>query len=260
MCPSYYFAFALRVVPVPTTAKLCTHPGDPSGKHVRKQQSTLRRRSAACPLVEDETVVVSKTIAEGHIFMIQGKGFGVLRPNTVMMGFPSPDKLASMSDGAKEDYVRTWKAAAAANKTLLLCKGTRDFPDSSQRIEGNVDVWWVFDILPARGMLLIIPYLLMQHKGQYVLGNLGSEPRTVRGGRAACCGCLRALTLGHTWQVWKNCSLRLFVVTGYGENVAQLQTTLEDMLAAAGLTASVHVIQMDAKDAPRYTFAGSRAL
>ena len=56
------------------------------------------------------------------------------------------------------------QAAAAADKTLLLCKGTVDFPDSTQRINGTVDVWWVFDILPARGMLLIIPYLLMQHK------------------------------------------------------------------------------------------------
>jgi len=166
-------------------------------------------------------VIVSNTIAEGHVFMIQGKGFGVLRPNTVMMGFPSPEKLAAMSDAAKQDYVRTWKAAATANKTLMLCKGTRDFPDSSQRIQGNVDVWWVFDILPARGMLLIIPYLLMQHK------------------------------------VWKDCLLRLFVVTGYGENVQQLQRTLEDMLMAAGLQASVHVIQMDAKDAPRYTFANA---
>jgi len=101
----------------------------------------------------------------------------------------------------------------------MLCKGSRDFPDNSERLSGYLDVWWVFDILPARGMLLIIPYLLQQSK------------------------------------VWRGTTLRLFVVTGYGEDVSVLTKTLQDMLAAAGLVATVHVIQMDAKDAPRYTFA-----
>jgi len=164
-------------------------------------------------------VVVSNTIAEGHVFLIQGKGFGVLRPNTVMMGFPIPEKLASMSQTSKDDLVRTWKAAQIGEKTLMLCKGSRDFPDNSERLSGYLDVWWVFDILPARGMLLIIPYLLQQSK------------------------------------VWRGTTLRLFVVTGYGEDVSVLTKTLQDMLAAAGLVATVHVIQMDAKDAPRYTFA-----
>jgi potassium/chloride transporter 4/5/6 len=164
-------------------------------------------------------VIVSNTIAEGHVFLIQGKGFGVLRPNTVMMGFPSPEKLASMSQTSKDDLVRTWKAAQVGEKTLMLCKGSRDFPNNSERLSGYLDVWWVFDILPARGMLLIIPYLLQQSK------------------------------------VWRGTTLRLFVVTGYGEDVPVLTKTLQDMLAAAGLAATVHVIQMDAKDAPRYTHA-----
>ena len=34
-------------------------------------------------------VVVAPSIGEGQRYMVQGKGFGVLRPNTVMMGFPS---------------------------------------------------------------------------------------------------------------------------------------------------------------------------
>ena len=80
-----------------------------------------------------------------------------------------------------------------------------------------VDVWWVFDILPARGLLILIPYLLQQSK------------------------------------VWKGTRMRLFVVTDYEEKHTEPQVTLEARLKAAGIKALVYVLQMDAKDAPRYT-------
>ena len=62
---------------------------------------------------------MASSIAEGQRFLIQGKGFGVLRPNTVMMGFPSD--LDSMSDHAKKDYISIWKDVAVSGKTLMVC-------------------------------------------------------------------------------------------------------------------------------------------
>jgi len=53
--------------------------------------------------------------------------------------------------------------------------------------------------------------------------------------------------------VWKGTKLRLFVVTGHDEVPTELQNTLEAMLKAAGIVAAVHLLQMDARDAPRYT-------
>mmetsp|Transcript_19745 Transcript_19745/g.27363 ORF Transcript_19745/g.27363 Transcript_19745/m.27363 type:complete len:964 (+) Transcript_19745:202-3093(+) len=164
-------------------------------------------------------VIVAPTIYEGQRFLIQGKGFGVLRPNTVMMGFPSD--LDNMSEKAKKNYVNIVKDSATAGKTLIVCKGTVDFPDGKEVIvSGTVDVWWVFDLLPARGLLLLLPYLLQQHRA------------------------------------WRHTKTRLFVVTGYDEPMEQLQSILEDMLTASGLQASVHILQMDASDAPRYTSVG----
>lgn len=217
----------------------------------------------------------------------------MLRPNTVMMGFPSD--YTSMSADSKGDYVAVMRDAAVAGKTLLVCKGSESFPDNTQRMTGFIDIWcvlsqprrarkrcvqgtsrgselpfnsgeelgdcwlprgwdtglvvhlmppavatqlnarthsthsthalirrgvsdrWVFDILPARGLLLLIPYLLRHSK------------------------------------VWAQTQMRLFVVTGYEEDTNDLTTTLSSMMKAAGMKASVHVVQMDAQDAPRYT-------
>jgi len=104
-----------------------------------------------------------------------------------------------------------------AGKTLMICKGQDSFPTNSERMTGFIDVWWVFDILPARGLLLLIPYLLRYSK------------------------------------VWKDTQMRLFVVTGYEEDTNDLTTTLTSMMKAAGMKAQVHVVQMQAEDAPRYT-------
>jgi hypothetical protein len=51
--------------------------------------------------------------------------------------------------------------------------------------------------------------------------------------------------------------MRLFVVTGFEEDINDLKATLTGMMKAAGMKAQVHVVQMQAEDAPRYTHLGT---
>jgi hypothetical protein len=69
-----------------------------------------------------------------------------------------------MSDESKTAYCAVMRDASVAGKTLMICKGQDSFPTNSERMTGFIDVWWVFDILPARGLLLLIPYLLRYSK------------------------------------------------------------------------------------------------
>jgi potassium/chloride transporter 4/5/6 len=69
-----------------------------------------------------------------------------------------------MSDESKRAYCAVMRDAEVAGKTLVICKGQDSFPTNTERMTGFIDVWWVFDILPARGLLLLIPYLLRHSK------------------------------------------------------------------------------------------------
>jgi hypothetical protein len=31
-------------------------------------------------------------------------------------------------------------------------------------MKGHIDVWWIFDLFPSNGLMLLLPYLLQQHK------------------------------------------------------------------------------------------------
>ena len=77
-----------------------------------------------------------------------------------------------------------------SGKTLVACKGAVAFPDDSQQMEGHIDVWWVFDLFPAKGLLLLIPFLLQQS------------------------------------ATWSKTKLRLFAVATPDTNIEELQTLL----------------------------------
>lgn len=67
----------------------------------------------------------------------------------------------------------TIEVIQASNKALLVVKESDHFPDNSTKMRGTIDVWW---IVHDGGLLLLLPYLLRQHKA------------------------------------WKNCKLRVFAV------------------------------------------------
>ncbi len=54
------------------------------------------------------------------------------------------------------------RETTAASKALLVPKNVSAFPSSGERFtEGHIDVWW---IVHDGGMLMLLPFLLRQHK------------------------------------------------------------------------------------------------
>ena len=86
-------------------------------------------------------VIPARSRYEGYKILVTGKGLGSLRPNTVMLGWPSnirgfnntgePD----MCDQDEKDFCSLLKYVALAKKTLLICKGSADFPSSGPAFE-----------------------------------------------------------------------------------------------------------------------------
>ena len=67
----------------------------------------------------------------------------------------------------------TVKNVGAGQMALLVLKGAREFPASTDKLKGTIDIWW---IVHDGGLLMLLPFLLKQHK------------------------------------TWKNCKLRIFTV------------------------------------------------
>lgn len=56
----------------------------------------------------------------------------------------------------------TVRETTAAQQALLVAKNIDLFPTNQERFtEGNIDVWW---IVHDGGMLMLLPFLLRQHK------------------------------------------------------------------------------------------------
>lgn len=67
-----------------------------------------------------------------------------------------------------------WGVARRMELSFLICKGIMNFPDSDDRLTGNIDIWWVVD----DGRLLLLIAHLLRHSA-----------------------------------VWKECTTRLFVLS-----------------------------------------------
>lgn len=84
------------------------------------------------------------------------------------------------------------------------------------RLGGNIDVWW---IVHDGGLLMLIPFLLRQHK------------------------------------TWKNCSLRIFTVAQMSDNSIQMKQDLKQWIYALRIEArSVEVIELNDNDISEYTY------
>lgn len=65
----------------------------------------------------------------------------------------------SKAPTASPDTVRD---TTAAQQALLVAKNVDLFPQNQERLgEGNIDVWWV---VHDGGLLMLLPFLLRQHK------------------------------------------------------------------------------------------------
>lgn len=100
------------------------------------------------------------------------------------------------------------RETTAAQQALLVAKNIDSFPGNQERLkEGTVDVWW---IVHDGGLLMLLPFLLKQHK---VAVNPSSS--------SSCC-CLVELQLG-------------FIGAGGDQPGIQLESVLKVLVLSAGV-------------------------
>ncbi len=80
-------------------------------------------------------VVVAPHLSDGVDALVQSHGLGALRPNTVLMGWPSDPKRA-------ESFVAMLRSIAGLKRSVIVVRFVPE-PDDPWRIPpGTVDVWW----------------------------------------------------------------------------------------------------------------------
>lgn len=158
--------------------------------------------------------LVSRNLADGVSSVIQTIGLGGMKPNTVILGWPYGWKN-NEEERSWSVFLQAVRTAAACRMALLVPKGINFFPDSIQKIYGNIDIWW---IVHDGGLLMLLPFLLKQHR------------------------------------TWKNCKLRIFTVAQIEDNSIQMKKDLKTFLYHLRIEAEVEVVEMMNSDISAYTY------
>lgn len=159
--------------------------------------------------------IVAQKPREGISHMIQSSGLGGMRPNTVVMGWPHAWRQ-SEDPQAWKTFINTVRVTTAAHLALLVPKNISLFPSNTEPCtEGYIDVWW---IVHDGGMLMLLPFLLRQHK------------------------------------VWRKCSMRIFTVAQMEDNSIQMKKDLLTFTYQLRIDAEVEVVEMHDSDISAYTY------
>ncbi|XP_054566860.1 solute carrier family 12 member 4 isoform X2 [Eptesicus fuscus] len=160
-------------------------------------------------------VVVANKVREGLAHLIQSCGLGGMRHNSVVLGWPYGWRQ-SEDPRAWKTFIDTVRCTTAAHLALLVPKNIAFYPSNHERyLEGHIDVWW---IVHDGGMLMLLPFLLRQHK------------------------------------VWRKCRMRIFTVAQMDDNSIQMKKDLAVFLYHLRLEAEVEVVEMHNSDISAYTY------
>ncbi|XP_029464439.1 solute carrier family 12 member 4 isoform X2 [Rhinatrema bivittatum] len=160
-------------------------------------------------------VTVAHKIREGISHLIQSCGLGGMKHNTVVLGWPYGWRQ-SEDPRAWKTFIETVRCTTAAHLALMVPKNVSFYPSNHERYnEGNIDVWW---IVHDGGMLMLLPFLLKQHK------------------------------------VWKKCKMRIFTVAQMDDNSIQMKKDLGTFLYHLRIEADVEVVEMHNSDISAYTY------
>nr|XP_019935516.1 PREDICTED: solute carrier family 12 member 4 [Paralichthys olivaceus] len=160
-------------------------------------------------------VVVASKVREGIVHLIQSCGLGGMMHNTVVMGWPYGWRQ-SEDPRAWKTFINTVRCTTAAHLALMVPKNVSFYPSNHERFtEGSIDVWW---IVHDGGMLMLLPFLLKQHK------------------------------------VWRKCMMRIFTVAQMDDNSIQMKKDLATFLYQLRIEAEVEVVEMHDSDISAYTY------
>ncbi|XP_030635305.1 solute carrier family 12 member 6 [Chanos chanos] len=191
------------------------------GNFLQSYGESLAAEQTLKHLMEKERVkgfchcIVAQKPREGISHMIQSSGLGSMCPNTVVMGWPHAWRQSEDPQSWKT-FIHTVRVTTAAHKALLVPKNISLFPSNSEPCtEGYIDVWW---IVHDGGMLMLLPFLLRQHK------------------------------------VWRKCGMRIFTVAQMEDNSIQMKKDLATFLYHLRIEADVEVVEMHDSDISAYTY------
>lgn len=131
-------------------------------------------------------VTVSSNLRDATSHLLQASGLGGLKHNAVLVSWPRNWKQGDehqtwrnfvggcLSKTVKDVqlppsfkstlslHAELVRETTAAHLALLVPKNISAFPSNGERFtEGHIDVWW---IVHDGGMLMLLPFLLRQHK------------------------------------------------------------------------------------------------
>uniref|UniRef100_A0A668AA70 Solute carrier family 12 member 6 n=1 Tax=Myripristis murdjan TaxID=586833 RepID=A0A668AA70_9TELE len=159
--------------------------------------------------------IVAQKPRDGISHMIQSSGLGGMKHNTVVMGWPHAWRQSEDPQSWKT-FINTVRVTTAAHLALLVPKNISLFPSNNEPCtEGYIDVWW---IVHDGGMLMLLPFLLRQHK------------------------------------VWRKCGMRIFTVAQMEDNSIQMKKDLATFLYHLRIEAEVEVVEMHDSDISAYTY------
>lgn len=192
-----------------------------SGNFLQSYGEALAAEQTLKHLMDKERVkgfcqcIVAQKPREGISHMIQSSGLGGMKPNTVVMGWPHAWRQ-SEDPQAWKTFINTVRVTTAAHLALLVPKNISLFPSNSEPCtDGYIDVWW---IVHDGGMLMLLPFLLRQHK------------------------------------VWRKCAMRIFTVAQMEDNSIQMKKDLATFLYHLRIEADVEVVEMHDSDISAYTY------
>uniref|UniRef100_A0A8C9WD86 Solute carrier family 12 member 5a n=1 Tax=Scleropages formosus TaxID=113540 RepID=A0A8C9WD86_SCLFO len=160
-------------------------------------------------------VVISSNLRDATSHLIQAGGLGGLQHNTVLVSWPRNWKQAE-DHQTWRNFIELVRETTAAHLALLVPKNITAFPSNGERFtEGSIDVWW---IVHDGGMLMLLPFLLRQHK------------------------------------VWRKCKMRIFTVAQMDDNSIQMKKDLTTFLYHLRIDAEVEVVEMHDSDISAYTY------
>ncbi|XP_044741711.1 solute carrier family 12 member 7 isoform X2 [Chrysoperla carnea] len=190
------------------------------GDFARSAGEAMAAKQSLCKTMNEEKVkgfvdvLVARNITDGLSHLIQTTGLGGLKPNTVILGWPYGWRQ-SEDDRTWHVFLQTVRNVTSARMALLVPKGINFFPDSTEKVVGNIDIWW---IVHDGGLLMLLPFLLRQHR------------------------------------TWKNCRMRIFTVAQMEDNSIQMKKDLKMFLYHLRIEAEVEVVEMMDSDISAYTY------
>ncbi|VDK43063.1 unnamed protein product [Anisakis simplex] len=143
-----------------------------------------------------KTLLFNDTEIDGCVSTLyQSIGIGGLKPNTVLINWPNSDQEHTI-------FAVKLVGAVVNDECIMITKGITDFPQSTSRLSGFIDIWWISH---DGGILMLIAFLLRQHK------------------------------------VWRGCQLRIFAIAEKPQKNDEMKKMLQKYIYMLRIDAAVFV-------------------